>query len=117
MWFAFANFLSFSFRHVAVSEGDHDSGVDESTQGGSRIPKKTPRPQQAPPANQQQPKPPTSPAKSATATGARARIPRSKSATKANRLRSQSVPKPAFSPFGTTPTEREKKGPPRETKG
>ena len=49
-----------------------------------------------------------SPAKSAT--GARARIPRSKSATKANRLRSQSVPKPAFSPFGTTPTEREKKG-------
>ena len=50
-----------------------------------------------------------SPAKSAT--GARARIPRSKSATKANRLRSQSVPKPAFSPFGTTPTEREKKGP------
>ena len=54
-----------------------------------------------------------SPAKSAT--GARARIPRSKSATKANRLRSQSVPKPAFSPFGTTPTEREKKGPSLKT--
>lgn len=86
----------------SVSEGDHDSGVDESTQGGSRIPKQTP-PQQQP----QQP--PMSPAKSAT--GARPRIPRSKSATKANRLRSQSVPKPAFSPFGSTPTERAKKVP------
>jgi hypothetical protein len=105
---------------LSFAEGDHDSGVDESTQGGngavaggggggpvvaapttqkkretSRIPMKTP---------------PQSPTKSMTpSTRAAARQARTTTGYGSQRFRSQSVPKPAFSAFGGTPG-KEKKG-------
>ena len=88
--------------HIFFPEGDHDSGVDESTQrgsprkgaatNGSRLPKKTP---------------PQSPTK---AGGARSRPGgRGHAATAASKARSQSVPKP-FSTFGATPPSQDRKG-------
>lgn len=78
-----------------LSEGDHDSGVDESTQrdspkkgSGSRIPKKTP---------------PQSPSKT------RSRPGRGPGGTGRPPVRSQSVPKP-FSSFGSAPSTGDKKG-------